>query len=279
MRIGPEPTIRMLAKVGALRHAAAIRSKKGRASSGPGAASGWNWTLAKSSPASPSTRAVVERDVADELARPRPRRRSRGSATVTSTRPARALAHRVVRAAVAEGKLERPHARARGRRAGGRGRCRRAARARAARAPSRPGSASTAGSPGPFADEHRRGRSSRIASASQSPGTTSASSPTPRAGGDRALAAEVDDDHRGPGADGVTARRVPALGGRAVCPSIGGSASASAWSSSARRLPERAAHGALGADPAHERARVDLVERDHALVARARPPRPAAPCA
>src|SRR5262249_13410077 len=43
------------AKIGALRHAAAIPSKKGRASSGPGAASGWNCTQAKSSPASPST--------------------------------------------------------------------------------------------------------------------------------------------------------------------------------------------------------------------------------
>ena len=43
------------AKVGARRHAAAISSKKGRASSGPGAASGWNWTLAKPSPARPST--------------------------------------------------------------------------------------------------------------------------------------------------------------------------------------------------------------------------------
>src|SRR5207249_8536450 len=39
------------AKIGSLRHAAAIWSKKGSASSGPGEASGWNWTLAKSSPA------------------------------------------------------------------------------------------------------------------------------------------------------------------------------------------------------------------------------------
>src|SRR5262249_11383299 len=42
------------AKVGSFRHAAASRSKKGRASSGPGEASGWNWTLAKPSPTSPS---------------------------------------------------------------------------------------------------------------------------------------------------------------------------------------------------------------------------------
>ena len=33
------------AKVGALRHAVAIRSKKGTASCGPGAASGWNWSV------------------------------------------------------------------------------------------------------------------------------------------------------------------------------------------------------------------------------------------
>src|SRR5262249_14741627 len=43
------------AKVFALRHVSPIWSKKGRASSGPGAASGWNCTLAKSSPARPST--------------------------------------------------------------------------------------------------------------------------------------------------------------------------------------------------------------------------------
>ena len=43
------------AKVRAFRHESAIVSKKGRPSSGPGAASGWNWTLAKSSPARPST--------------------------------------------------------------------------------------------------------------------------------------------------------------------------------------------------------------------------------
>jgi hypothetical protein len=42
------------AKVGALRQLSARRSKKGRASSGPGEASGWNWTLAKPSPARPS---------------------------------------------------------------------------------------------------------------------------------------------------------------------------------------------------------------------------------
>src|SRR5262249_12943694 len=43
------------AKVFAPRHVVAISSKKGNASSGPGAASGWNCTLAKSSPARPST--------------------------------------------------------------------------------------------------------------------------------------------------------------------------------------------------------------------------------
>ena len=42
------------AKVGALRHAFASRSKKGRPSSGPGDASGWNWTLANPSPTRPS---------------------------------------------------------------------------------------------------------------------------------------------------------------------------------------------------------------------------------
>src|SRR5581483_1081823 len=42
------------AKVGALRHVSASRSKKGSASSGPGAASGWNCTLSKPSPRRPS---------------------------------------------------------------------------------------------------------------------------------------------------------------------------------------------------------------------------------
>ena len=42
-------------EIRALRHAVAIRSKKGTASCGPGAASGWNWSVSKPSPRSPST--------------------------------------------------------------------------------------------------------------------------------------------------------------------------------------------------------------------------------
>src|SRR4029078_9727927 len=42
------------AKIRAPRHASATWSKNGSPSSGPGAASGWNWTVAKSSPARPS---------------------------------------------------------------------------------------------------------------------------------------------------------------------------------------------------------------------------------
>ena len=43
----------------------AMRSKKGRASSGPGAASGWNWTRREAVAREPLDGAVVERDVAD----------------------------------------------------------------------------------------------------------------------------------------------------------------------------------------------------------------------
>ena len=52
-RAGPDD--QDAAKVGSLRHAVAIRSKKGSASCGPGAASGWNCSVAKPSPESPST--------------------------------------------------------------------------------------------------------------------------------------------------------------------------------------------------------------------------------
>ena len=92
-----------------------MRSKKGRASCGPGAASGWNWSVAKPSPLEALHGAVVQRDVADlggvggSTAKP-------WFWTVTSTRLDAAHAHRVVRAAVAEGELEGAAGRARARR-------------------------------------------------------------------------------------------------------------------------------------------------------------------
>src|SRR5215217_9120118 len=72
------------AKVGALRHTSARRSKKGRASSGPGAASGWNCTLANPSPASPSQVPSLSEtcDVSPFAATAKP-----WFWTVTSTRP------------------------------------------------------------------------------------------------------------------------------------------------------------------------------------------------
>src|SRR5215207_3078437 len=72
------------AKVGSFRQAAESWSKKGRASSGPGDASGWNCTLAKPSPTSPSQvpslSETCEMSPSASTAKP-------WFCTVTSTRP------------------------------------------------------------------------------------------------------------------------------------------------------------------------------------------------
>ena len=91
------------AKVGALRHRSASRSKKGRASSGPGDASGWNWTLSNPSPRRPSQ--VPSFSDTCELSPFGPTAKP-WFWTVTSTRPVRASCTGMIRAAVAEGELE-----------------------------------------------------------------------------------------------------------------------------------------------------------------------------
>ena len=140
------------------------------------------------------------------------------------------------------------------------------------------GPCSTARSPGPLPTSTARGWSSRIASASQSPGTTATSTPVAasRRGIER-LQPRSTRTTRGPGADEVRLGDADAAVERpAVDRRLGERAGMQLRD---RRVTDGAAKDAVLADAPHERARVDVGDRDDALLARAMPPTRAAPCA
>ena len=253
------------AKVGALRHASASRSKKGRASSGPGDASGWNCTLSKPSPASPSQvpsfSETCEMSPSAITAKP-------WFWTVTSTRPVCDVADRMVRAAMAERELEGLVAE---------------------REPEQLVAEADAEERHPAEQVADRldllGEDGRVAGAVRDqhdarvgledrvgvPGARDDVGLEPRVGEparDRALRAEVDDDdprarrrpRTAPGADLPVERAAvdERLGERAGVELLD------------RRVAERAAQDAAVADPAHERPRVEAGQRDDALLAQPR---------
>ena len=259
------------AKVGALRHAAASSSKKGRASSGPGAASGWNWTLAKPSPARPSQVPSFS-DTCETSSSAMD-----GEAVVLDGDEHAAggeVADGVVGAAVAERELERLVPEREPEQLVAEADPEHAAPARAARGSSRPGRRARPG---------RRGRSRRARRAAAPRGSrrrpTSAARRTPRP---RRRRDGVGIERFEPRSTTTTRGPAPTAYGSSVPtarssgrPSIGGSASARAWSSSTdRRRRARSGAAVRVADPLHERARVDAGERDHAAARGARPRTP-----
>src|SRR5439155_11726861 len=222
------------AKIGALRHVLAIRSKNGRASSGPGAASGWNCTVAKPSPAKPSTVPSLSEtcvtSTSPESATAKP-----WFWTVTRTRPLRRSRTGWLAPRCPNGSLNVSSPSARPSNWCPRQMPKSGTRPSSSQTVSI-GLSSTAGSPGPFETSTARGSVSRTASASHDPGTTTTSSPHPaRRRGIERFVPRSSTVMRGP----VPSRygcRVPTArsSGR---PSIGGSASARAWSSSTGASP------------------------------------------
>ena len=243
------------AKVGALRHASASRSKKGSASSGPGEASGWNWTLAKPSPASPSQ--VPSFSETCEMS---PLGDHREAVVLHGHEHAAGLdvAHGMVRAAVAERELERLVAEREPEQLVAEADAEERDRGRAARGSSRSGRRTSAGSPGPFADQHdaRVGLEDRVRVPRR---RARRSASTPVAASRRGIElfdAEVDDDDARARRRPSTARSSTARAASGL-PSMNGSASARSRQLLDRRVAERAAQHAAVADLAHERARVD----------------------
>ena len=250
------------AKVGALRHASASRSKKGSASSGPGDASGWNCTLSKPSPARPSQvpslRETCERSPSATTAKP-------WFWTVTSTRPVCDVAHGVVRAAVPEGQLERLVAEREAEQlvAEAHAEQRDAAEQRANGLDLVGEDAGVAGAVRDQ-DDPRVGFEDRV----RAPGAgddVGLESGRCKAAQDRALRAEVDDDHAGARPDRVGLGRADlAVERPAVDERLGQRAGLQLFHG---RVAERAAEHAAVADLADERAGVEARQGDDALLA------------
>src|SRR6266480_4429894 len=222
------------AKIGSLRHVLAIRSKKGRASSGPGAASGWNCTVANPSPAKPSTVPSLSEtcvtSTSPESATAKP-----WFWTVTSTRPLRSSRTGWLAPRCPNGSLNVSSPSASPSSWWPRQMPKSGTWPSSSRTVSI-GPSSTAGSPGPFETSTARGSVSRTASSSHEPGTTTTSSPhSARRRGIERFVPRSTTVMRGP----VPSRygsRVPTLRSRGR-PSIGGSARARAYSSSTGASP------------------------------------------
>ena len=136
------------------------------------------------------------------------------------------------------------------------------------------GPCSTDGSPGPVADEHRAGRELedrvRVPVARDDRDLDAGRREPAR---DRALAAEVDEDDARAGADEVRlVRPTCAVERPAVDRRLGERARMELRD---RRVADGAAEDAVLADAPYERARVDVVDRDDALLAE--PGRPSGP--
>ena len=145
------------------------------------------------------------------------------------------------------------------------------------------GPSSWAGSPGPLPISTAAGSSSSTASAVQVPGTTNASTPhSASRRDDRALAAEVEHDDARAGAERVRLGRAR-LEGRWRRGQLGLGLhprpvevrlrERAGVQLLGRRRAERAALGAVLAQPPHEGAGVDLLERDDAAPGEPRRPR------